>query len=82
MFRVTHPFHPLTGRTFEIVSVHQTWGEYRVFFSDDDGALAAMPVNWTDVAEPDPFVTIAGGRAHCRPSDLVRLCAVIAEVRR
>ena len=28
IFRVTHPFHPPTGRTFEVVSVHQTWGEY------------------------------------------------------
>jgi hypothetical protein len=81
-FRVTHPFHPLTGRTFEVISVHQTWGEYRVFYAADDGALAAMPVNWTDVAEPDPFVAIGGGRAYCRLSDLLRLCAVIAEAGR
>jgi hypothetical protein len=64
------------------VSVQQTWGEYRVFYADDDGALAAMPVNWTDVPEVDPFVTIGGGRAYCRLSDLLRLCAVIAEARR
>ena len=64
------------------MSVHQTWGEYRVFYTDDDGALAAMPVTWTDVAEPDPFVTLACGRAYSRLSDLLRLCAVIAEVRR
>ena len=41
-----------------------------------------MPVDWTDVAEPDPFVTFARGRAYCRLSDLLRLCAVIAEARR
>ncbi|MBA3888071.1 MAG: hypothetical protein H0X67_20450 [Acidobacteria bacterium] len=46
MFRVTHPFHPLTGRTFDVVSVTQTWGEYRVFYADDAGALAAMPLTW------------------------------------
>lgn len=64
------------------MSVHQTWGEYRVFYADADGALAAMPVNWTDVVEADPFVTLASGRAYCRLSDLLRLSAVIAEAGR
>lgn len=82
MFRVTHPFHPLTGRTFELLSVRQTWGEYRVFYHDDTGALAALPAQWTDVAEADPFVTIARGRSYCRPSDLLHLCRVIVEGRR
>ena len=75
---MTHPFHPLTGRTFELLSVRQTWGEYRVFYQDDTGALAALPTTWTDVAEIDPFVTLAQGRSYCRPSDLFRLCDAIA----
>jgi len=82
MFQVTHPFHPLTERTFEVLSVRQTWGEYRVFYQDDDGALAALPAQWTDVAEADPFVTIARGRAYCRPADLLHLCHLIDEGRR
>ena len=81
-FRVTHPFHPLTGQTFELLSVRQTWGEYRVFFYDQAGALAALPTTWTDVAAADPFVTVAQGRACCRVSDLLRLCALIAEMPR
>ena len=60
------------------MSVRQTWGEYRAFYQDDTGALAALPTTWTDVAEIDPFVTIAHGRSCCRPSDLLRLCDVIA----
>ena len=64
------------------MSVQQTWGEYRVFYADDDGALAAMPVNWTDVADPDPFVAVARGRSYSRPTDLLRLSAVIAEAGR
>jgi hypothetical protein len=81
-FCVTHPFHPLTGRVFELVAVRQTWGECRVFYYDDTGTLAALPTTWTDVAEPDPFVTIAAGRACCRVSDLLRLAALIIEVKR
>jgi Family of unknown function (DUF5372) len=34
-FRVTHPFHPLRGRTFQLVDCRQTWGEERVYFYDD-----------------------------------------------
>lgn len=64
------------------MAVRQTWGEYRVFYYDDAGALAALPTTWTDIAEPDPFVTMAGGRACCRVSDLLRLAALIAEVER
>ena len=64
------------------MAVRQTWGEYRVFYYDDAGALAAMPTAWTDVAEPDAFVTMAGGRAHCRVSDLLQLCALIVEADR
>jgi Family of unknown function (DUF5372) len=65
-----------------LLSVRQTWGEYRVFYQDDAGALAALPTTWTDVAAVDPFVTIAQGRSYCRPFDLLRLCDVIAGGRR
>jgi len=61
------------------LSVRQTWGEYRVFYQDDAGALAALPTTWTNVAEIDPFVAVARGRSYCRPCDLLRLCDVIAE---
>jgi hypothetical protein len=64
------------------VSCRQTWGEYRVFYYDDSGALAAVPANWTDVAETDPYVAIAQGRSYGRPWDLLRLSDVIAGARR
>ncbi|MBI2917614.1 MAG: hypothetical protein HYY01_06420, partial [Chloroflexi bacterium] len=31
-FRVVHPFHPLTGREFDLVGCGHTWGEHRVFY--------------------------------------------------
>ena len=75
---MTHPFHPLVGRRFELVSYKQTWGEYRVYFYDDGGALVALPAEWTDAADGDPFVVIAAGRSCFRPVDLLRLCGLIA----
>ena len=32
VFTVTHPFHPLYGQQFEILSYRHNWGEYRVTF--------------------------------------------------
>ena len=58
--------------------MRQTWGEYRVFYYDGGGTLAAVPAQWTDVGDPDPFVTLAHGRSYCRPTDLLRLCDVVA----
>ena len=73
---MTHPFHPLYGRSFELLTCRQTWGEYRVFFYDG-GQLRAMPANWTDVVSPPVFVTWAAGRAHFRPEDLLSLAALV-----
>ena len=72
-FRVTHPFHPLRGRTFPLVDCRQTWGEDRVYFHDDSGQLARLPLQWTDVVPDDPRVEVGAGRAHSRYDDLCRL---------
>lgn len=64
------------------MAVRQTWGEYRVFYYNEAGVLAALPTTWTDVADPDPFVAMAAGRAYCRVSDLIRLAALVVEVER
>lgn len=74
---MTHPFHPLSGRTFAFVAVRQTWGEDRVFFLDEGAALKSLPRGWTDQAEPDVFVALASGRSPFRCSDLLALAELI-----
>src|SRR4029077_12874053 len=77
--RVTHPFHPLFGRSFELLTRRKAWGEDRVFFYEGEH-LRAVPASWTD-AEPAPvFVTVGAGRAHFRPEDLWRLAALVEEL--
>ena len=49
-FRVTHPYHPLFGQEFEMVSYHHTWAEARVCFQHSPGRLRALPVGWTSLA--------------------------------
>jgi hypothetical protein len=76
-FRVTHPFHPLCGRTFQLVDCRQTSGEDRVYFYDDSGHLARFPLQWTDVVPDDPTVVVGAGRAHFRYDDLCRLADLL-----
>lgn len=74
---MTHPFHPWVGREFVFVALRQTWGEDRVFFFDDDGTQRSLPSGWTDAAEPDAFVALAGGRSAFRVEDLLVLLQLI-----
>jgi hypothetical protein len=79
--RVTHPFHPLCGQTFEFVARRNNWGEDRVCFHDERGELKSLPAAWTDVVEPDPFVVVAAGRSPFRVEDLLALANLLPSLR-
>lgn len=79
--RVTHPFHPLCGREFEFVRRKLNWGEDRVWFYDERGALCGLPAAWTDRGPVDPFVVVAAGRCAFGLCDLLEL-AEFVEARR
>ena len=71
--RITHPFHPLRGQTFELVSRSSHWGEDRVIFRASDGTLPAIATAFTDAEPPDIFRRISAGRAAFRRVDLIEL---------
>jgi hypothetical protein len=79
-FHVTHPYHPLFERTFEAVARSKEYGEERVFYRDQDGRLRFLPVRWTSLAAPDPFVRAAAGRAYFGLEDLIRLAEQLKEL--
>ena len=76
-FRVTHPFHPLYGREFELIEYRQNWGEDRVYFRDAEGRLQSMLVSCTDAGGADAFVEISAGRCFFRYADLVKLADLL-----
>ncbi len=43
----------------------------RVMFRDDLDYLRHMPARWTDLAEPDPLLTLSNGRSAFRVVDLL-----------
>jgi hypothetical protein len=79
--RVTHRFHPLSGRDFEFVVHRRNWGEDRVYCRDEGGELFSLPAAWTDVAPPDPFVVIAAGRCPFTAEGLLGVADLIDRLR-
>jgi hypothetical protein len=75
--RVTHPFHPLFGRSFELLNCRFNWGEQRVQFRDEQGQVFLLPASWTDVVAADPFVVMAAGRSPFRAIDLIELAVML-----
>lgn len=72
-FRITHPFHPLRGSEYELVTRKLTWGEDRVFYYAPSGKLKSLLTNVTDVASTDAFDRISDGRSAFRVDDLLEL---------
>ena len=56
------------------------WGEERVFFSDaHTHQIRSLPLAWTDLALPDPFLVVAAGKAVLRFSDVQQLTEFLRE---
>ena len=74
---MSHPFHPLNGRRFEAVEIGFCWGEERVYYDGGDGGRRRMPLGWTSLRPPDPFVEASAGRSAFRVRDLLALCDLV-----
>jgi len=75
--RITHPFHPHSGREFELICRRRHWGEDRVVYAGEDGRLLTISTALTDVAQVDEFRFVAGSKAAFRTVDLVALCELL-----
>ena len=76
-FTITHPFHPLYQRQFELLSYRKSWGRQFIDFRYDNGKTGAVPLAWTDVDQADPFLTISQGRSVFRVPELLQLAELI-----
>lgn len=77
---MTHPFHPLCGREYDLVTYRHNWSESRAYFHDDQGRLKSVPADWTSLGADDPFVVVAAGRAAFRATDLLELAFLIDQL--
>jgi hypothetical protein len=74
---VTHPFHPLFGREYDLIDYRHFWAEDRVVYVDERGVACSLPARWTSVVAADPTVVISAGRSHFRVADLVELAKLL-----
>ena len=81
-FRITHPFHPLSGREFEALACKEYSGEQRVCFLDKKGRQCEIPLSWTDLAAEDPVTILASGKSWFRATDLVELACLVEGLQR
>jgi hypothetical protein len=77
-FQVTHPFHPLSGKVFVVVTCRRNWAEERVYYHNEAGDLCSLPLMWTSLGRIDPFVSLAAGRSVFRVTDLLELGQLLA----
>ena len=76
-FRVTHPFHPLHGREFELIEIATMNGVGLVHYTADDGTLRTIRQAFTSAAAVAPFARVAAGRSAFRVADLLALAALL-----
>jgi Family of unknown function (DUF5372) len=74
---VTHPFHPLHGREFVLLTWVHHWSEDRIYFKDEQGRAASLRAQWTSLFSPPPLVAIAAGRSAFRADDLLELARLL-----
>ena len=81
-FHITHPFHPLAGQELERASGPPHESHRLVWFHTADGRLSPIPLAFTDLVEPDPFVVVSAGRAHLGVKDLLRLAEFVRQAKK
>jgi hypothetical protein len=80
--RVTHPFHPLSGKQFACVGERYNRYGKRLLLRVDDGTVRSVPPQWTDLVAPDPEIVMGGHRALFRVADLLELAQLVEELGR
>ena len=75
--RITHPFHPLSGKQFDLVEHRCIFAESFVYFHDCDGHLREIPSAWTDFVSGDAFVEVAAGRSPLHARCLLELADLV-----
>jgi len=80
--RVTHPFHPLSGRQFACVGERFNRYGKRLLLRVDDVTVRSVPPQWTDLVAPDPEIVMGRHRALFRVADLVELAQLVEELGR
>src|SRR6267154_2114404 len=77
LVRITHPFHPLSGRKLPCVGERYNRYGMTLLLQIDDESVCSVPPQWTDVVAVDPEIAMGGHRALFRVVDLLELVGLV-----
>jgi hypothetical protein len=77
LVRVTHPFHPFSGRQLVCVGERYNRSGKRLLLRVDDRSVCSVPPKWTDISEPDPEVAMGQERALFTLANLLDLVSLV-----
>ncbi len=81
-FKITHPFHPLKDKEFNVVDIREYWSKKYVIFTLNDSNSKAIPIEWTDLEPEDLFQKISNGKSLFKISDLLELYNIIQAIKK
>ena len=81
LVRITHPFHPLSGK--EMACVGERYNRYgkRLLLRVDESTVCSVPPQWTDLVAPDPEIVLGRQLAPFRVADLLELARLVDQIR-
>jgi hypothetical protein len=82
LVRITHPFHPLSGKELDCVGERYNRHGRRLLLRIDEIAVCSVPPQWTDLVAPDPEIILGEGRALFRVADLLELARLLDQIRK
>jgi hypothetical protein len=80
--RITHPFHPLSGKQLACVGERYNRSGRRLLLRVDDATVCSVPPQWTDLVAPDPEIVIGEYQALFRVADLLELARLLDQLGR
>lgn len=78
--RVTHPFHPLSGKQFVCVGERNNVQGKRLLLQVDEMTICSVLPQWTDLAASDPEIIMGKHRALFRLVDLLDLAHLVKQL--
>lgn len=80
-FRIVHPFHPLSGKEYILITHKLNWGEDRVSFKDEKGEYHCIPSTWTNINPPDLYERNGNDKSFFRINDLIEVREIIRKLK-
>ena len=81
-FTVIHPFHPLYGKKFFLVTFRQNWAVDKVYYHDEQEQLKSLPSSYTNILSTDPFVVLSCKRSLFHAQHMLALLRIIESLQR